>query len=108
MQDAEQGQEWHYWPRNDARSIARNRDGLRLDFANHNAAILGKAVLEADHAASAELEGRIRKLERALQALYDVQNGPPLIRDSEQWEAAMTQAAALLHPQGADTAAEAG
>ena len=32
---------------------------------------------------------RIEQLRDALQALYDEQNGPPLIRDAARWEAAM-------------------
>jgi hypothetical protein len=35
-------------------------------------------------------------LKAALQALYDEQNGPPLIERATQWQAAMDRARALL------------
>ena len=35
------------------------------------------------------LRGEIDRLTNALQSLRDAQNGPPLIRDTEEWEAAM-------------------
>lgn len=39
---------------------------------------------------------RIELLREALQALYDEQNGPPLIRDKAYWEAAMAKASKAL------------
>ena len=44
----------------------------------------------------AELENQIEQLREALQALYDEQNGPPLIRDAAGWEAAMELASKAL------------
>ena len=38
----------------------------------------------------------VQRLTDALQALYNVQNGPPLIRDTDEWNAAMERAAELL------------
>jgi hypothetical protein len=43
-----------------------------------------------------ELEAENAKLKEALQSLYDEQNGPPLIRHKESWQAAMDEAGALL------------
>jgi len=37
-----------------------------------------------------------RQLYEALQALYDEQNGPPLIRNQAQWESAMREAETAL------------
>lgn len=34
-------------------------------------------------------DAQIEQLQVALQALYDEQNGPPLIRDAARWESAM-------------------
>lgn len=44
----------------------------------------------------APLLAKIEKLREALQALYDEQNGPPLIRDKADWEAAMAKAGKAL------------
>ena len=41
-------------------------------------------------------EKQIEQLLEALQALYDEQNGPPLIRDASRWEAAMELASNAL------------
>lgn len=41
------------------------------------------------------------ELMEALQALYDEQNGPPLIRHEAQWQAAMDAARAALKKVGA-------
>lgn len=38
----------------------------------------------------------IERLKEALQALYDEQNGPPLIRDQKDWEFAMALAEKAL------------
>lgn len=38
----------------------------------------------------------IERLREALQALYDEQNGPPLIRDKADWDAAMAKASKAL------------
>lgn len=48
-------------------------------------------------AARAErLEADLAAAREALQALLDVQNGPPLIRDTEEWNVAMALARAAL------------
>ena len=71
---------WHFWPRKNSASIA-NREGLRLDFANHNAAILGKAFLAASEqqietmarvydGATAELQTRLAASEQQAQTLW--------------------------------------
>lgn len=39
-----------------------------------------------------DLRREIDMLREALQELYDVQNGPPLERERQQWEAAMEKA----------------
>jgi len=39
---------------------------------------------------------KITNLTNALQALRDIQNGPPLIRDTEEWETAMKLADEVL------------
>lgn len=44
----------------------------------------------------AVLAAEVRRLREALQALYDEQNGPPLIRDKADWEAAMAKASKAL------------
>lgn len=41
-------------------------------------------------------EKQIEQLREALQALYDEQNGPPLIRDAARWGAAMQLASKAL------------
>lgn len=46
--------------------------------------------------AIAELEVIAVKLRDALEGLVAVQNGPPLIRDQAEWQAAMTKADTLL------------
>ena len=47
----------------------------------------------------AELEREVERLRSALRALYDCQNGPPLLRKKHKdaWDAAMTEAARLLN-----------
>ncbi len=49
-----------------------------------------------------ELEGQVKELVEALGHLYDEQNGPPLIRDKDCWQAAMdkSQAALAKHKGG--------
>jgi hypothetical protein len=41
-------------------------------------------------------EDAIRDLRDVLQALYDVQNGPPLVREAESWKAVMDEAEKML------------
>jgi len=41
-------------------------------------------------------EDGIRELRDALQALYDEQNGSPLVRDADDWHEAMRQAESVL------------
>lgn len=52
-------------------------------------------------AAATELKKELADLADALQTLYDEQNGPPLIRDAPQWQAAMDRARELLKAQAA-------
>lgn len=56
---------------------------------------LVKEKLERE-AKEAKWKAEIGKYREALQALYDCQNGPPLIRDKAEWEAAMGAAVELL------------
>lgn len=52
---------------------------------------------------------RAERIEAALEALIAVQNGPPLVRDEAEWQAAMDEAhAALAAPLPAPGGAEAG
>ncbi len=39
---------------------------------------------------------KVKRLRDGLQALYDEQNGPPLLRDEKKWQAAMDTASELL------------
>lgn len=41
-------------------------------------------------------EERVRVLQEALEDLADLQNGPPLVRDTDEWEAVMARVWALL------------
>ena len=43
-----------------------------------------------------KLQSENAKLKKALEALYAVQNGPPLIRDTDEWNTAMKHASELL------------
>jgi len=43
-----------------------------------------------------ESADRIEALEKALQSLLDVQNGPPLIRHADEWQSAVDSARAAL------------
>ncbi len=44
------------------------------------------------------LAERIKALEEVLQELYDVQNGPPMPKYTEDWKAVMAKTRALLNP----------
>ena len=48
----------------------------------------------------ADLQAQLHALRNALQALYDEQNGPPLIRAKGSWQAAMDEAERLLGTKG--------
>jgi hypothetical protein len=43
-----------------------------------------------------QAEAEADKLRDALQSLLDVQNGPPLVQNADEWQAAVDQARALL------------
>ena len=63
--------------------------------------ILKEYVLEAEQALSEQPHpsndrDEIKRLRDALQALYDGQNGPPLLRDEVSWQAAMDKAEEYL------------
>lgn len=51
---------------------------------------------KADAMERVNMRVRIQELERALQALLDEQNGPPLLRDAAAWEAAVRRAQDVL------------
>ena len=46
--------------------------------------------------ATVELEAERDRLRKALQGLYNEQNGPHLLRHEKRWQAAMDEAEALL------------
>lgn len=63
-------------------------DGMSMAWSDAQEAI-GRA---------SDVEERAARLEAALQALYDEQNGPPLLKHQDAWEAAMKLARAALTP----------
>lgn len=42
-----------------------------------------------------DLEAENKQLRKALQGLYDEQNGPPLLRHKDSWQKAMDEASKL-------------
>ena len=73
-------------------TLRRERNALQ-DESSKAVNIVADLIVERD------------RLRAALQALYDEQNGPPLIRHQGAWKAAMKQAVEALSPsaQHADT-----
>jgi hypothetical protein len=55
------------------------------------------AVNEYKPTVNWECQGQCKELYVALSDLYHVQNGPPLIQESKEYEAAMENARELLH-----------
>jgi chromosome segregation ATPase len=67
-------------------------------YLTHTLEEIATANARAEHAEAAE-----KAMREALQALVDEQNGPPLIRDAAEWEAAMSKARAALQGQGGNS-----
>ena len=76
------------------KSCVAARDKLLEDIKERDRTYL--AVQQADGLEREKVEAERDALRSALQALVDEQNGPPLLKDSEYWEAAMNQAGEAL------------
>ena len=74
--------------------LVAERDALREDIKERDRTYL--AVQQADGLEREKVEAERDALIEALQALVDEQNGPPLLKDVEYWEAAMSQAGEAL------------
>jgi len=64
--------------------------------------ILGEAeeAARVEEVRATKAEADNARLREALQDLMDVQNGPPLVRDEEDWNKAMSSARAALSGEG--------
>ena len=74
--------------------LVAERDALLEDIKERDRTYL--AVQQADGLEREKVEAERDALIEALQALVDEQNGPPLLKDVEYWEAAMNQAGEAL------------
>lgn len=70
--------------------------GGARELAQKMVAKLTKAIAQHDKAVNAKLIARCKRLALALRDLHDEQNGPPTFSRTEQWEASMAEAVAVL------------
>ena len=79
--------------------MSKSATELAHMIERYNAGVHSQAIFE-DYLEAAKMlrtqHKQIEQLREALQALYDEQNGPPLIRDAAGWEAAMELASKAL------------
>ena len=66
-------------------------------LASHHDQAARIKALEADQS---KREAENARLRRALESLMDIQNGPPLVRDTEAWNEAMAEAGQALGEKG--------